>query len=289
MKFVLQNIFISKSTLMYNVLDKDIIKSEIVPYLPLAKRGFQATVPLEEIANAVLYKLKTGVQWHQLPVKALFEGNILSWQSVYYHYRKWCTTDVLKRAWTSILEKYKSRLDLSSVDFDGSHTSAVRGGKETEYQGRKKRKTTNALYLSDRQGLPLAISNPVAGNHNDLYDIEVQFEVITGTLEQANISVEGLFLNADAGFDSKEFRLCCERKEINANVCFNKRNGNTDRDECFDQLLYNERYIIERTNAWLDSFRSLLNRFDTSVESWIGFNYLAFMIIALKKFKRIKV
>ena len=36
-KFVLQNIIISKSTLMYGVLDKDIIKSEIVPYLPLAK------------------------------------------------------------------------------------------------------------------------------------------------------------------------------------------------------------------------------------------------------------
>jgi hypothetical protein len=45
---------------MYSVLDKDIIKTEIVPYLPLAKRGFQATVPLEEIVNAVLYKLKTG-------------------------------------------------------------------------------------------------------------------------------------------------------------------------------------------------------------------------------------
>jgi hypothetical protein len=25
--------------------------------------------------------------------------------------------------------------------------------------------------------------------------------------------VEGLFLNADAGFDSKEFRLCCEKKK----------------------------------------------------------------------------
>lgn len=274
---------------MYSVLDKDIIKSEIVPHLPLAKRGFQVTVPLEEIVNAILYKLKTGVQWHQLPVKAIFEANVLSWESVYYHYRKWCKTDVLKNSWICILEKYKSQLDLSSVDFDGSHTSAIRGGEEAEYQGRKKRKTTNALYLSDRQGLPLAISNPVAGNHNDLYDIEVQFEVVTGTLEQANIPVEGLFLNADAGFDSREFRLCCEKKEINANICFNKRKGNADRDEYFDQLLYNERYKIERTNAWMDSFRSLLNRFDTSVASWLGFNYLAFIVIVLKKFKKIKV
>ena len=60
-----------------------------------------------------------------------------------------------------------------------SHTLAIRGGEETEHQGREKRRTTNALYLSDRNGLPLAISNPVAGNHNDLYDIEVQFEVIS--------------------------------------------------------------------------------------------------------------
>ena len=274
---------------MYSVLDKYIIKSEIVPYLPLAKRGFQVTVPLEEIVNAVIYKLKTGVQWHLLPVKSLFDTDFLSWQSVYYHYRKWCKTDVLKESWIRILEKNKSKLDLSSVDFDGSHSSAIRGGEEAKYQGRKKRKTTNALYLSDRQGLPLAISNPVAGNHNDLYNIKAQFEVVTSTLEQAHISVEGLFLNADAGFDSEEFRLCCEKKEINANVCFNKRNGDTDRDEYFDPLLYSQRYKIERTNAWMDSFRSLLNRFDTSIASWLGFNYLAFITIALKKFNKKKV
>lgn len=288
-KFVLQNIIISKSTLMYSVLDKDIIKREIVPYLPLAKRGFQVRVPLEEVINGIFYKLKTGVQWNQLPVKALFGHKPLTWQCVYYHYRKWCKAGVLKKIWTSILEKYKSKFDLSSVDFDGSHTAAIRGGEDVEYQGRKKRKTTNALYMSDRQGLPLAISNPVAGNHNDLYNIEVQFEVVTGTLEQANIALDGLFLNADAGFDSKEFRLCCKKKEINANVCFNKRNAKANRDEYFDPLLYKERYKIERTNAWMDSFRSLLNRFDTTTASWLGFNYLAFTIIALKKFNKIKV
>ena len=78
-KFVLQNIIISKSTLMYGVLDKDIINNEIVLYLPLAKRGFQVTVPLEEIVNRIFYKLKTGVQCYQLPVKALFDGETLTW------------------------------------------------------------------------------------------------------------------------------------------------------------------------------------------------------------------
>lgn len=100
------------------------------------------------------------------------------------------------------LEKNKSKIDLSTVDFDGSHTIAIRGREEVGYQGRKKRKTTNALYLRF-----------TTGNFNSCgwkpYDIEAQFEVVTGTLEQANISVGGL----DAGFDSKEFRLCCEKKK----------------------------------------------------------------------------
>ncbi|SIT16659.1 Transposase DDE domain-containing protein [Zobellia uliginosa] len=54
-------------------------------------------------------------------------------------------------------------------------------------------------------------------------------------------------------------------------------------DEYFDQDLYAQRYAVERTNAWVDSFRSPLNRFDTTVESWTGFNYLSFIVTALKK------
>lgn len=79
---------------MYIVLDKDIIEFEIVPYIPKTKRGFPPSVSLAEIVNAILYNLKTGVQWRELPVKALFEMRILNWQSVYYHYRKWFLSSV---------------------------------------------------------------------------------------------------------------------------------------------------------------------------------------------------
>ena len=108
-----------------------------------------------------------------------------------------------------MLDRHRASFDLSSVDLDGSHTTALRRGAGVAYQGRKKRKTTNALYLTDRQGLPLAMSEPVAGNHSDFYDIEVQFEVATATLEDVDVQTEGLFLNADAGFDSGNFRKSC--------------------------------------------------------------------------------
>ena len=269
---------------MYLVLDKDIIEREIIPHIPIESKGSSPRVPLVEIINSILYKLKTGVQWEYLPVESLFSERPLHYKSVFYHYRKWCKTGVWKDCWIKLLCKYKSFLDLSSADLDGSHTPALKGGQEVGYQGRKKRKTTNALFLTDRQGLPLAMSEPISGNHHDLYDIEIHFEEITSTLEQADIPIDGLFLNADAGFDSQGFRVECDRKEIIANVDFNKRRGNKDHDLLLDDELYKERYSIERTNAWMDSFRSLLNRFDVTITSWKGFNFLAFIVLGLRKF-----
>lgn len=273
---------------MYYVLSKDTIEQEIIPNLPQAKRGYKPTAPVSEIINCILYKLKTGMQWHLLPVESLFSKQVLSYKTVFGHYRNWCKQGAWKICWIELLKKHKASIDLSSVDLDGSHTTALRGGEEVGYQGRKKRKTTNALYLTDRQGIPLAMSTPISGNHNDLYNIEVQFEDITATLKSADISVKGLFMNADAGFDSENLLLACEQKEIIANIAYNKRNNSKDSDRLLDEELYKERYSIERTNAWMDSYRSVLNRFDTTITSWIGFNFLAFITIALKKFNKTK-
>jgi hypothetical protein len=60
--------------------------------------------------------------------------------------------------WEALLEINKAQLDMSSVQLDGSHTPAWRGGEQVTYQGRKKRKTTNMLFLTDSQGIPLACS-----------------------------------------------------------------------------------------------------------------------------------
>ncbi len=62
----------------YSVFDKDTIEKEILPYLPLPQRGFSSRGSLVKVVNCILYKLKTGVQWHQLSVKALFESKMLS-------------------------------------------------------------------------------------------------------------------------------------------------------------------------------------------------------------------
>ena len=273
---------------MYKVLVKDTIENEILPHLSVAKRGFKTKSCLTEVINCILYKLKTGIQWYMLPVESLFSDIVLSYKTVYGHFRKWCKKGEWESSWLHILEKNKVSLDLSVSAIDGSHTKALRGGEQVEFQTRKMCKTTNALYLTDNQGLPIAISSPVAGNHHDLYQIGNHLDELFQTLAKANIPIDGLFVNADAGFDSKEFRSKCFEYGIIPNTAINPRNGNNDEIIIFDEMLYQQRYTIERTNAWVDSYRTLLNRFDTIISSWKAFNYIAFMIIFLKKINKNK-
>ena len=43
------------------------------------------------------------------------------------------------------------------------------------------------------------------------------------------------------------------------------------------------RFIVERTNAWLKSFRRLRNRFDYQIASFEAFLYLTIIIICVRR------
>ncbi len=215
-----------------------------------------------------------------LPIKLFFRQKC-SWELVYYYFNKWSKDGSWERLWTIILSKYKSLLDLSSIQLDGTHTPSKRGGASVAYQGRKKCKTSNMLIITDSQGIPLACSDPIAGNHHDSYELNQHFEQMLSSIRKVSIPTEWLFLNADAGFDTKGFRACCFKNDIIDNIDFNKRNG-LDRESIFDQLLYKNRFVIERTNAWLDAFKAVLVRFETKNETWKALNLIAFIVILLR-------
>ena len=55
---------------MYEVLDKQTIKSEILRHLYVAKRGYASKRLLAEVIQCIFYKLKTGCQWQVISVFA---------------------------------------------------------------------------------------------------------------------------------------------------------------------------------------------------------------------------
>lgn len=269
---------------MYVKLSKKFVTKNLLPYLSQSPLGRKTKVPLWRIVKAIIYRLKSGCQWRELPISAFCSRILITWNSVYYHFNKWSKDGSWKKMWTHLLTLNKAYLDMSSVQFDGSHTLAKRGGEAVAYQRRKKGKTTNALFLTDKQGIPLAMSKPIQGNHNDLFEIEIFFTKILTDLKESNIEINGLFLNADAGFDSEGFRELCDANEIIANIDFNKRNSKSiDNQPLKDDELYKERFSVERTNAWIDAFKALLIRFETKADNWMSLHYLAFSLILIRK------
>lgn len=267
------------------VLRKDIIRTWILPHLSTGTRGPDCRADLLEVVELILYKLKTGCQWRQLPTKQFFTATLLTWSGVYHHFNAWRKDGSWKELWRRLLCLHRPRLDLSSVQLDGSHARARSGGAAIGYQARKASRTTNMLFLADNTGQPLACATPQAGNHHDLFDIETSFGELCALLEAAQISLDGLFLNADSGFDASALRADCFRRGIEANIAQNPRSGTSEAapDHYFDDELYRQRTAIERANAWLDGFKTLLIRYENRVESWLSFHYLAFAVLLLRK------
>lgn len=70
----------------------------------------------------------------------------------------------------------------------------------------------------------LAMATPQDGQHHDLFEIQILFDELCQILKKAKIKLDGLFLNADPGFDSKDFRMACQKEKIISNVKKNTRN-----------------------------------------------------------------
>jgi len=288
MKFV-RILTTHKIIAMIRILSKDSIIRFIIPHLSKARRGFICQTHLSNVVNAIFYKFRTGCQWTLLPIKSLIPKSVIKWGAVYHHFRKWTLDGSWKRI-RKILARYNPwLLDLSLAHFDGTHTRATKGGKQVSYQRRKRARTTNTLWLTDRNGLVVSYLPPVSGRHNDLYEIEQGIGKLFKELEQMWISVDGLFVNADAGFDCEPLRHLCESKGIHLNVPKNKRNTkNPDlNDWYFDELMYEERYVVERTNAWMDNHRNLSVRHDTSIESWTAWHDLYCIFAWIKKIQKV--
>lgn len=236
-------------------------------YLSIAKRGYVSQGSLIEVENAILHKLKSGCQWHQLPVEHIFEDVVLSRNAVCPHFRKWCRLGEWQTIFAALVRKYKDRLDMSVTHIVGSHTPALKGSEFAEYQEYKKRKTTNSLYFCDRQGLPLAMSEPQKGNHADLYEIEGGSMGWWRNSGNAVCAPKTFSTMPTPDLTPSTSGLRWRALKSSLTYCHNPRNGEPAEDYLFDDELYKERFVIERTNVRMDGFRSILTRFDTTISS----------------------
>lgn len=93
-------------------------------------------------------------------------------------------------------------------------------------------------------------------------------------------------MNVDVGFDSKDFREYCDGLDIFVNIDINKWNvKNIDYEYFVDFELYEERFVVEWINVWIDGFKFFLVCYEMFVWNWMNVYFIVFLIILLRKNK----
>jgi len=275
------------STIPISLTEKQ-FDEHIRVHIAVAKRGYESKIALYKVFNYILYQLHTGCQWYQLPIdpdQKDPDKKEISWHAIYYHFRKWSRDGSLERVWQGSIMTISASLNLSELNLDGSHVLAKKGGESVAYQGRKKAKTTNILPISEAQGFIIASTGLIAGNHNDAYNLKTHLQDAFKFIKRLGLDIQGAVFNADRAFDTKVARKTCFNHGVIPNIDENKRNRKTAKrgpKRLFDKEVYKNRFISERSFAWIDKFRALLVRFYRKDVYFIGAHFIVFAMINLR-------
>ena len=215
--------------------------------------GIYATEDLRGAVEGILYKLRTGTPWRDLP------SEFGAWNTVFKRFNGWCKKGKLR----ILFRKLAADPDHEWTFVDGTivkahqHSSGAVKGAET------------------------AIGRSVAGNSTkihlavDAFGLPIEFELTGGQVHDVKTAptlVEMLpdlenFI-ADKGYDSEDLREKIEKTGASSNIPrkSNSKIGNAHMDWC----LYKYRHLVENASARLKHFRSIATRYEKLKRNYEG-------------------
>ena len=258
-----------------NSYTTDVLKSDQLEYLasvlpkPKADTGRPSYSNLE-LLPGILKVLRSGMRWRDLDIKD-FPSGVTHWRRL----RFWGTQFGLKNTWDLILQKLKglSRLDLNIASIDGSLIQSFNFLDTTGYSGKYKKTGTKISTLVDFLGSPFNVVFASGQEHDCPFAIPT---ILNNSIGKPKIIL------ADKGYDSDKLRSKLGQFGINTNIAV-RDFGNRKETIDYNIPLGKMRFKVERTNAWIKSFRRLRFRFDYTLASFQNLVYLGLIVICLRK------
>jgi transposase len=260
---------------MARVLVSDILWEKIEPLLPPVKARRDrcpGRKPLDrrKVLTGIIFVLKTGIPWEDLPQEMGCGCGMTCWN----YLREWQATGVWQRLHETLLNDLQAadQLDWSRAAIDSTKSRALGGGDETGPNPTDRAKLgTKHHVLVDGNGIPLA-TDATGANVPDvkkLIPLVDQIPPVSGKVGHPRQRPDELF--GDRAYDSEPHRDELRKRNIIPRIA----RRNTEHGSGLG--IY--RWVVERTNSWLHTFRKLRLRTDRDGEIHIAFLKLASALI----------
>jgi transposase len=228
----------------------------------------------------ILKVLRSGCRWRDLNLPDYPDGTT-HWRRLKFWKQR---GNEFRNIWKMLLRMLRDnhQLNFETVSIDGSLIQSFAFKEKTGYSGKHHRTGTKISTISDETGIPIAM----VVSQGNIVDITLANDTVEN-IRIAKGSILGGNLNGDKGYDCLEFRQYAAEWGLIPNIP--KRSCTKgDADKTLWLYMYNKRegkkrYVIERTNAWLKSFRRIRHRFDYKASSFEAFLYLAIIVICVRR------
>jgi transposase len=121
-------------------------------------------------------------------------------------------------------------------------------------------------------------------NQQDMVILPESLSKLISFAVSIGLNLEGSFITLDSGFDSLTNKELIRKQKMKPVINPNRRNAKNPiviarMYRWFNKELYQERYKVERTYGWQDTYRRLAISYDRLEEIRLGFRNLAYAMI----------
>jgi transposase len=259
---------------MAQPLVSDDLWARVEPLLPPVKRRrhrYPGRKPLDQrtALTGIIFVLKTGIPWEAFPQEMGCCG-----MSCLNYLRAWQRAGV----WQSLHEIFLAELqeadkiDWSRAAVDASHARALGGGEKTGKNPTDRGKLGSKHHvLTDAQGVPLA-ATVTPSNVNEVTEVLHVVDAVPnvrGKVGRPRKRPRELY--ADRAYDSKRVERELRKRGIRPRIAQQRTEHGSG--------LGVYRWVVERTESWLHSFRKLRLRTDRAAPTHEGFLALGCALI----------
>jgi len=223
--------------------------------------GRPVELDMRLVVNAILYVLRTGCAWAYLP------HEYPNFNSVYYHFHKWCWDETWEAINTALREQVRrqagrqAQASLAIIDSQSVRTTQVGG--EHGFDGAKKVNGRKRHILVDTMGNLLKVVSHAA-NISERDGAKLLLDALPEPLWQR---LEKIL--ADGGYDGEEFTAWVEEEyEVIWEIALRPTGSH-------GFVLIPIRWLVERSFAWFSRYRRLSRDFEKLVENSAGMVYVA--------------